>query len=161
MNFFYHSTAGAIDLVALIAICGLAMGIGSYRSRMMASAMLAVFLIDRILLWAVAEIAQMMLGSLAEFMAMLAMLGLVKGRVGRAMAILFACKIGLYTSVLMGGMGFETMTAAVTVVCFLQLILIMIGVPRSGLHRWIGRGVLARPSAGSSADIVENGMQRR
>jgi hypothetical protein len=161
MNFFYHSTAGAIDLIALIAICGLALGIGSHRSRMMALAMLAVFLIDRILLWAVAEPVQMMLGSLAEFTAMLAMLWLVKGRVGRAMAILFACKIGLYTSVLMGGVEFETMTAAIAVVCFLQLILIMIGVPRSGLHRWISRGVFSRPSAGSRADIVENGMQRR
>ena len=135
MEFFYSSLGGAIDALAMAVICLAVLVFGTARGRIAAASVLAVYLADRFIMWNAAVAMWPVYGAVVEFVALLAILNVVPGLLGRAMAALFTIKIAIYAMLLAGFVNLAFMENMVTVAVYLQLIVVLTGVSGGGYFK--------------------------
>lgn len=163
MTFFYHSGLGAVYFFALIAVCAYAMWRGG-NARLFASAVLGVFLCDRVLLATTSGQWMMMWGGLAEFGALMLIFTSANTLAARAIMALFAAKIITYIALNLGVISFRTMAAWTELSGYVQLLIILGSAShadRGKLANWYRLAGFHRfgsaRSVGSARD-VENGI---
>ena len=132
MDFLYSTPGGAIDAAVTAVICLAVLAIGTARGRLLAAAVLAVYILDRSIMIATSDDLWPVYGAFVEFAAVCGVAAFVPGVLGRAMAALFTLKLAVYVLVIGGWIDFFMMANIATVAVYLQLIVVLAGVANGG-----------------------------
>ena len=139
MEFFYTTSAGAIDFAVLIFAVATGLWFGRPHIRLLAIVASAVFLYDRYTLLAFSEVHLPLAGIAGCLVGIVAIIWQSRHRTSLAFAALYALKIQVHVLMIAGLVGFETMAALVTVAVYGQILLILGGTAN-------GSGKLSRNS---------------
>lgn len=127
MEFFYTTSAGAVDFAALVFAVAIGLGFGRLHIKLLAIIFSAVFLYDRYTLLALSEVHLPLAGIAGCLVGIVAIIWQSRHRTSLAFAALYGFKIQTHVLMIAGLIGFETMAALVTVAVYGQIILLLGG----------------------------------
>jgi hypothetical protein len=126
-GFFYTTGAGAMDALALAAICIFGLAAGAPATRLLSAAMAVSFLLERTAMALIPEPGLYLAFISVQFFAMLFVLFAVPGRLALPFASLQYGNCAISILPLAGAMSFVTSATLVTVAFYLQLLIILAG----------------------------------